>query len=137
MTRTSFAALLLILAGCSAPQPKPKIAGPSSIPVMKFRPLRIAEAEVSVKPPNLPRYLPPLRYPTNAPAAFWVLQWSDDLKHWHVLARFYGNYPDTAFVPPKTGNRFFRYIGTPQKPAYDGFMTNRPDLWLKLGGDKE
>jgi len=123
--------LLLLLAGCAVKKQKP--------PTL-FAPIRVAHtAEVQVAPRVVPapRALPPILYPTNGPAAFWVLQWSDDLKHWHLLSRFVGDYPDTFFVPTKTGNRFFRYIGTPQKPAVGGNQTNRPDLWIKLRGDEE
>ena len=95
----------------------------------------LAEA-AHVPEPSILKALPPLIYPTNC-AAFWVLQYSDDLIHWHNLARYYGDYPDECFVPPKTGNRFFRRIGNSRPPYKDEFQKDRPDLWEKLGGDKE
>jgi hypothetical protein len=101
---------------------------------MTFRPM-LTEAAKSPEPSIL-KQLPPLIYPTNCPA-FWVLQWSEDLKHWHNLARYYGDYPDECFRPPQTGNRFFRRIGNPMLPFKDGFQKNRPDLWEKLKGDEE
>ena len=101
-----------------------------------------APVPTTITQPQVPKAsslrLPPINYPTGVPAR-WALQESEDLVHWHVLARYYDGAPrQESFVPSTVGNRFFRHIGNPW-PPYNGavFQTNRPDLWEKFHGTEQ